>query len=83
MDIVQGFAVFATGAAGCLSMAKLMQTLERRRNAKHGVSDQPAKDLFPNGEKAAIIKAIHDLQDDGEASRRCQRKIMDHLGILP
>ena len=67
-------------------MAKLMQILERRRNAKHRIgganpTQAPAGELFPNGEKAAIIRAIHDLQDQREADRRVQNKICARLGI--
>jgi hypothetical protein len=62
-------------------MAKLLQIIERRRNRKSGALDTPVKDLFPNGEKTAIIRAIHDLQDESETRRREHKKIMEHLGI--
>lgn len=66
-------------------MARLMQTLERRRNAKmhltehhteplgdHEKEVQPEKamsELFPNGERMQVIRAIKALQRENEKRR--------------
>ena len=68
MDALQAVATFATGAAGCLSMMKAIQIMEKRRHARNSqavdeVSSPHPKlsRLFPNGEKDAIIDQINVL----------------------
>ncbi len=90
--------IFSLGAAGCFSMARCLQLLERRRNrtrlakepGEHddGKDGQPVRDLFPNGEKMQILRAIKDLRRENEERRdenaetaAICRKIAEHLRI--
>ena len=58
MDIVQAAATFAAGAAGCLSMYKLVRAMERRR------TDTPkSESIFPNGERDKVIQALSYLRE--------------------
>ena len=59
MDIVQAAATFAAGAAGCLSMYKLIRMMERRH------TNPPAKpeSIFPNGERDKVIQALAYLRE--------------------
>lgn len=89
VDIGQLVAIFGTGAAGCLSMAKLLQTLERRRNLKtaHGETDdeeaeQSIRELFPNGERRQVIRAINDLKRENEARREEYQTILGHVARI-
>jgi len=102
-DIVQAVSVFSLSAAGCLSMAKLMQTMERRRNARARIDDRPAQkaqpprqnededededakamsELFPNGERRAVIRAVKDLRRENERRRNENQELKAMLEDL-
>jgi hypothetical protein len=89
-DVAQAVSTFALGAAGCLSMVKLLQTIERRRGKTEPSPDEKRRTnrLFPNGEREQIIAAIDDLQLAGRARRKEHAelkadvaRIAEHLGI--
>ena len=73
LTLVQYATIFSLGAAGCFSMARCLQLLERRRNRQrleHGEEQgKSVRDLFPNGEKAQMLRAIRDLQRENETRR--------------
>lgn len=84
-DLVQAVTVFSTGAAGCLAMAKLMQTMERRRNAhsqqeaEEEDEEKSIRELFPNGERRQVIRAIQDLKRENETRREENQNMMGYL----
>jgi hypothetical protein len=55
VDIVQVASTFAAGAAGALSMVKLLKIVERRQAEPER---KRIASLFPNGEKQQMIDAI-------------------------
>jgi hypothetical protein len=67
--------VFSLGASGCLGMAKLMQALEKRRNSKATGGQAPIRELFPNGEKTAWLRALSDLREENELRRKETRSL--------
>jgi hypothetical protein len=79
---------FAFAAAACLSTAKALQILERRRAARRAVEPRGLRKLFPTEQEDEIIRQIDDLREEVRERRKDQlelraalQKIHDKLGI--
>jgi hypothetical protein len=81
-DLAQIATTFAAGAAGCLSMAKLLQTLERKRRESRPIfpiSVVPAPRLFPDGAHDEMIAAIDELKIANRERRREYSDLKAHV----
>lgn len=71
-NLVEMAGTFAAGAAGALSMVKLLRIMDHRRSEPER---KRIAALFPNGEKAEIIGAIDTLRQQMIDNRR------DHIRL--
>ena len=79
MDWPQATLIFATGAGGALTLAKLLKTIGPKKETEEGQEHRP---LFPNGEKEEIVQAIDGLKAENRARRRENLALSERLAAL-
>ncbi len=77
MEWLQLPVAFAAGAAGCVSMAKLLRLIGRPAQS----SVAPRNTLFVNGEKDAVLERIDQLAEQNRERVRDVRGLKEDLSI--